>query len=416
VTETARIRAIAAGGDGVGTLADGCTVFVPRTAPGDVVELTSVRRSQRLARGWIGRLVEAGSERVAPRCPHYSGEGCGGCQLQHLTPASQQDARRKLVGDALRRIGHLEVPEVTLAPSPTEWNYRAKITLAVKRRHIGFHRVGRPDEVFDLVECHIARPELNRLWAGLSAHRRILPPNTEQLVLRIDREGQRHVIVRVSGTEAWTRAAELGHALRRSGQPATLWWQPEGGAPRTVFGAAEAYPAMVFEQVHPEMGDQVRAHAVAALGPLEGRHCWDLYAGIGETTRALLAGGATVESVELDHRAVRLAETRGPAVAVTRHAGKVEQWLPRLRPADLLIVNPPRTGLGAAVASHLATPPATGAPVHLARRLVYISCDPATLARDLDRMRQAFSITEVSAFDLFPQTAHVETVVRLDRR
>ena len=227
-------------------------------------------------------------------------------------------------------------------------------------------------------------------------------------MLRIDREGQRHLIVRVQGAQAWTGAAALGQALRRAGQPAILWWEPEGGAPRTVFGAAEAYPAMVFEQVHPAMGDRVRAHAVAALGPLEGRPGWDLYAGIGETTRALLAGGATVQSVELDGRAVTLADARGPAANVTRHAGRVEHLLPGLPPAEFAVVNPPRIGLGEAVIRALAARPPS--------RLVYISCDPATLARDLDRLRSVFTTAEVTAFDLFPQTAHVESVVRLDRR
>lgn len=408
MTDTARIRAIAAGGDGVGVLSDGCTVLVPRTAPGDVVELAVVRRSKRLARARVERVVEASPERTTPRCPHYEADGCGGCQVQHLDAASQREARRKLVGDALRRIGHLDVPEVRLIESETEWNYRTKISLTVKRHRIGFHKVGRPDEVFDLVECHLARPELNALWAGVSRHRRLLPPHLEQIVLRVDREGRCHVIVRVPGTEVWTRSGELGQALRREGIAAILWWDPQGGAPRTVYGAKEAYPAMVFEQVHPEMGDQVRAHAVAGLGALEGRHCWDLYAGIGETTRALAARGATVESVELDRRAVSLAETLGPGGNITRHAGPVEEWLPRLKPADRIIVNPPRTGLGEAVTSRLAVQPSG--------RLVYVSCDPATLARDLDRLREAFAVAEVTAFDLFPQTAHVETVVRLDRR
>lgn len=408
MTETARIRAIASGGDGVGALADGCTVFVPRSAPGDLVELAGIRRSRRLARARIGRLLEASLERTAPCCPHYQADDCGGCQVQHLKLPAQHEVRRRLVGDALRRIGHLDAPEVTLIESAAEWNYRTKISLAVKRRRIGFHRASRPDEVFDLVECHIARPELNALWAGVSRHRRLLPPRVEQVVLRIDRDGQCHLIVRESGAEAWTTAKALGEALGLEGIATVIWWDPEGGVPRTMYGATEAYPAMVFEQVHPEMGDKVRAHAIAALGPLEGRHCWDLYAGIGETTRGLLAGGATVESVETDRRAVSLAEARGPGGSVTRHAGTVEALLPRLNPADLVVVNPPRTGLGREVASYLADGPPS--------RLVYISCDPATLARDLDRLRHAFTIADVTAFDLFPQTAHVETVVRLDRR
>jgi 23S rRNA (uracil1939-C5)-methyltransferase len=165
---------------------------------------------------------------------------------------------------------------------------------------------------------------------------------------------------------------------------------------------------MVFEQVHPETGDRVRAHAVTALGDVSGKHLWDLYAGIGETTQALVARGATVESVEVDRRAVALAESRGPSAGVRRVSGRVEDALDRLDPADGAIVNPPRTGLGEAVTDHLSVRP----PV----RLVYISCDPATLARDLGRLQSVYRVTAVKAFDLFPQTAHVETVVEAMRQ
>jgi 23S rRNA (uracil1939-C5)-methyltransferase len=152
------------------------------------------------------------------------------------------------------------------------------------------------------------------------------------------------------------------------------------------------------------MGDRVRAHAVAALGEVAGRHVWDLYAGIGETTAALAGAGASVESVESDPRAVEEAEARGPAAS--RHVGRAERVVGRLRAPDLVITNPPRTGMEELVTTALETAAPT--------RIVYISCDPATLARDLTRLR-GFRLSSVVAFDLFPQTAHVETVAVLDR-
>jgi 23S rRNA (uracil1939-C5)-methyltransferase len=152
------------------------------------------------------------------------------------------------------------------------------------------------------------------------------------------------------------------------------------------------------------MGDRVRAHAVAGLGSVAGRHVWDLYAGIGETSAVLAAAGAAVESVESDRRAVAEAERRGPAAR--RHAGRVEDVLNELRRPELVITNPPRTGMDARVADALERL----APA----RVVYVSCDPATLARDLGRL-PGFRVSDVRAFDLFPQTAHVETVVVLER-
>lgn len=408
MTEAVRIRAIAAGGDGVGALPDGRTVFVPRSAPEDVVELAMVKLSKRFARARVGRLLQASPARTVPECPHYEGDDCGGCQLQHMTSEAQREARGRIVGDALRRIGGLNLPAPPVEPSDREWEYRAKISLAAKGRRIGYHRLGRPDQVFDLVHCHLARPEISRLWTAIRSHRKLLPPNLDRVVLRVDREGGRHAIIHAAGTTVWTGAGELGRALDRAGAPAVLWWQPEGGAARALYGAGAAYPAMVFEQVHPEMGDRVRAHAVAALGDVSGKHLWDLYAGIGETTQTLVARGATVESVEVDRRAVAIAEARQPADGVMRHTGRVEDFLDKLRPADAVIVNPPRTGLGEAVADRLSARPTD--------RLVYISCDPATLARDLGRLEPAYRVTAVKAFDLFPQTAHVETVVEATRK
>jgi 23S rRNA (uracil1939-C5)-methyltransferase len=190
---------------------------------------------------------------------------------------------------------------------------------------------------------------------------------------------------------------------------AVLWWWPQGGAPRAVAGAAEPYPATVFEQVHPVMGDRVRAYAIAELGDLAGRHVWDLYAGIGETTGALAARGATVESVEVDRRAVAVAEARGPAAGVKRIAGRVEDVLKDLEAPDAVILNPPRTGLEESVTRQLCV-------VASLRRCVYVSCDAATLARDAARLAGRYTLALAHAFDLFPQTAHVETVARFEPR
>src|SRR5262249_53049104 len=137
------------------------------------------------------------------------------------------------------------------------------------------------------------------------------------------------------------------------------------------FGAKEAYPVMVFEQIHPVMGDHARAHAVAELGEVAGQHVWGLYAGIGETSRAPAERGATVESVERDARAVRVAESANGPQGITRIAGEVERALARLKRPDAVVVNPPRTGLADSVGKQLGTSGAT--------RVVYISCDPATL-------------------------------------
>jgi 23S rRNA (uracil1939-C5)-methyltransferase len=391
----------------VGRFEDGRTVFIPRTAPGDLVEVTSLRLHARFARAEIGRLLESGPGRVEPRCPHYERDQCGGCQLQHLDGAAQVAARRAIVGDALRRIARLDQPDPPLTPTTEAWGYRSRVTLAVDARgRVGFHPMGRPEVCFSLEWCHITSPTLNRLWQDLLAVRERWPAQVQRIGLRLDRGGRLHVVF-----HGPVPVAEPPLDLTVDG-PVSCWWQPEHGGARRIGPQTGApgndFPATVFEQVNPEMGDQVRGHAIAQLGSVEGAHVWDLYAGIGEATVRLAELGATVESVELDAGAVAFAEQRGPAAGVRRHAGRVEEWLGRLAPPAAVLCNPPRAGLEPTVVRGLlAVAP---------RTVVYVSCDPATLSRDLARLGQGgYRVGPVTAFDLFPQTAHVETVVRLER-
>jgi 23S rRNA (uracil1939-C5)-methyltransferase len=413
-----RILRIAAGGDGVGKLEDGRTVFVPRTAPGDLVELGRIRESKRFARARLARVLEPGPNRVVPLCPHYTGDECGGCQLQHISPAAQLSAKQSIVGETLRRVGKVAVSDPSVIPAGRAWEYRTKITLARDPSgRIGLHPMDRPDQVFDLDRCHITHPALMAVWAVLRRERSLLPEDLTHLVLRLDRQGERHVIVETRGKQAWQRGDQLHRALLSRSAPAVIWYHPEGGAPRVVAGAADAYPATVFEQVNPEMGDTVRRYAIERLGPVEGKHVWDLYAGIGETTATLIASGATVESVEADPRAVQLAQSRVRQAlglpgesrlpfGVACKVGLVEEVVGTLKDPDLIIANPPRVGMdGAAIDLILQRNP---------RRLVYISCDPATLARDVGRLASRYRTSSVQAFDLFPQTAHVETVTVLE--
>jgi len=409
-----RILRLAAGGDGVGKLEDGRTVFVPRTAPGDLVQVREVRLSKTFARATVAEIVEPSPDRVAPACPHYERDQCGGCQLQHCSMPAQLAAKRAIVGDALRRIARLELPDPDIEPAPAPWGYRNKVALAVGPggRPIGFHRQGQAGTLFDLSRCLIAEPALMDLWILVRAHRALLPPDAEQLVLRLDRQGDRHLTLRVRGRTAWNGAAALHRELVARGVPATIWWEPEGGAPRAVAGSEDPYPASAFEQVNPLMGDRIRDCAVSMLGSLAGATAWDLYSGVGDTTTLLVAAGAAVHSVELDARAVREAARRGPEAGVVRHAGRAEDLAPTLPAPDVVVTNPPRTGMDARVtdAIRAARP----------RRVAYVSCDPATLARDLSRLLAPASGSPVlrlgalRAFDLFPQTAHVETVAILE--
>lgn len=399
-----KVLRIAAGGDGVGRLDDGMTVFVPRTAPGDDVTLTGLQRRRGFARARLDQVITPGPDRVAPPCPHYVRDQCGGCQLQHLSAAAQRRAKAAMVGDALRRIARLDVDDPPVTPPPSEWAYRSRLVLHAANGRIGLRPLGRPGDAFDLDRCLIAEERLQRLWTAVNARRSLLPRRLTRLGLRVARDGSLHLQADVDGPRAWPEAPALASALGQDGHAATLWLRQREGPAQHVAGPAHTAPVSSFEQVFPAMGELVRADAVRRLGATAGDVVWDLYAGIGETTALLAAQGATVVSVEADADAVEWATAHGPGAR--RIAARVEDVVDSLPQPALAVTNPPRTGMDARAVAGLAT----AGP----RRIVYISCDPATLARDLSRL-PGYQLSGLAAFDLFPQTAHVETVAVMER-
>jgi len=404
VTDPVTITRIAVGGEGVGRLSDGRVVFVPRTAAGDRIRLRvgSLQRHRNFARATLGEIVEASPGRVAPPCPHYVREHCGGCQLQHLAYDEQLQAKRAIVGDTLRRIGKLDLADPEIVEALDEWRYRSKISMAAKAAAIGLHPYDRPNFVFPLADCHITDFRLMALWRELRSHLALLPTSLTRLTLRLDREGRRHIIAESAG-EPWLRADELRHAMQADYE-LVCWWQPVDGAARVMAGPATGFPATAFEQVNPGMGMLARRWAVEQLGDVRSQTVWDLYGGVGDTAALLVERGADVVSVDADEKAVAWGRSRLPAARFI--AARAEDVLATLPAPHAVVVNPPRAGLHWDVSLRL-----TSAPV---AKLVYISCDPATLARDLHRLDVNYIVKAVRAFDLFPQTAHVETVAVLE--
>ena len=397
------ITGIAVGGDGVGRLGDGRVVFIPRAAPGDQVRLRedSLERHRNFARAEVGAIVHASRARVAPPCPHYVNDHCGDCQLQHVAYEGQLSAKRAIVGDALRRIGKLKIEDPEIVEALEEWRYRSKISMAAKALAVGLHPYDRPNFVFPLADCHITDFKLMALWRELRSRLSLLPERLTRLTLRLDREGRSHVIAESAG-DPWLDADQLRQALQR--EDIICWWQPVDGAARVVAGPETGFPATAFEQVNPGMGMLTRQWAVEQLGDVRAQTVWDLYGGIGDTAALLVERGASVISVDVDEKAVTWARTRLPAVRFI--AARAEDVLPSPPAPYAVVVNPPRAGLHWDVTLRL-----TGEPV---AKLVYISGDPATLARDLQRLNVNYQVIAVRAFDLFPQTAHVETVAVLE--
>jgi len=402
------IRAIAAGGSGLGDLPDGRVVFVPRTAPGDRVRIRIEKSKPRWAVGSLRRIVEAGPDRQDPLCALY-GE-CGGCQLQHLVYEKQLEWKGQVVADALGRIGHLGViarPEVVGSTRTTE--YRNRVTFTLRRLrggHVvaGFHALGRPAHVIDVGdECVLPEPPLLAAWmalrAGWGLNARLLPAGGRlRLTLRTGPSGTELL---VDGGEAGWSAADL---VARVPDLIAIRHRPSGaGAGATlVHGEPGASLGTAFVQANREAADALMAHVLDVAG--RGTDAIDAYCGTGELGRALALKGWRVIAIESDDSAAARAEREAPP-GFSVLCGRVEDELAELLPTELLVVNPPRIGLHADVPSIInAASPA---------RLVYVSCDPATLARDLSALSDAYELKLLRAFDLFPQTAQVETVAVL---
>ncbi len=405
MSDIVSITGVAVGGDGVGRLGDGRVVFVPRTVPGDRIRLRegSLQRHRNFARAELGELVAAGAGRVAPPCPHYVHDHCGGCQLQHLAYDEQLKAKRAIVGETLRRLGKLQIEDPDIVEALDEWRYRSKISMAAKTT-IGLHPYDRPNFVFPIADCHITDFRLMALWRELRPKLALLPEELTRLTLRLDREARRHIIAESAG-EPWLNADELRRALQGAVDGEVVcWWQPVDGAARVMAGPATGFPATAFEQVNPGMGMLTRRWAVDQLGDVRGQTVWDLYGGIGDTAALLVERGANVVSVDADEKAAMWGRDRLPAARFI--AARAEDVLPSLPVPHAVVVNPPRAGLHWDVSLRLTAEPVP--------KLVYVSCDPATLARDLQRLNVNYQVTGVRAFDLFPQTAHVETVAVLE--
>jgi 23S rRNA (uracil1939-C5)-methyltransferase len=359
----------------------------------------------------VGEIVEPGPGRVTPPCPHYVNDHCGGCQLQHLAYDEQLKAKRAIVGDTLRRIGKLDLPDLEIVEALEEWRYRAKISMEAKTTAgradgltVGLHPYDRSNFVFPLADCHITDFRLMALWRALRSKLAMLPQPLTRVTLRLDREERRHIIAESAG-EPWLDAGELRRALGDVVDGEIIcWWQPVDGAARVMAGPSTGFPATAFEQVNPGMGMITRRWAVEQLGDVRGQAVWDLYGGIGDTAALLVERGANVVSVDADEKAVSWGRARLPAARFI--AARAEDVLPSLAAPHAVVVNPPRAGLHWDVSLRLTSDPVP--------KLVYISCDPATLARDLQRLNVNYVVREVRAFDLFPQTAHVETVAVLE--
>ena len=411
------ITGIAAGGAGVGRLPDGRVTFVHRTIPGEHVAVQVTESRRRWTRSRLVRIDDPSSARREPPCPHY--DRCGGCTLEHMAYDAQLRAKGRLVADALQRIGGLSVEPPEVVPSPREFRYRNRVSFTLRRERggvvAGFHELDHPDQLFDVTEsCLLPEEPVAEAWGALreawGPEARRLPSGDElRLTLRGTRAGA--VSLAVDGGYAAGRPEEL---VQRVELLEAIWHRPEAARDYRLLAGASVGDRWADEEVElsGDVFTQVNRDAAALLeeyvlervrrnGPAR---VLDAYCGVGLYARQLERAGVEVVGIEAHPDAVRQAREAMDDARVLE--GRVEDRVAEVLPVDTVILNPPRAGIDATVAEALrAQPPAT---------LLYVSCDPATLARDLERLGDMFRLVGIRAFDLFPQTAHVETVVELE--
>lgn len=408
VIATLTIDAIAAGGDGVARH-DSLVVFVPRTAPGDVVT-AGVQPRGRYARALEMDVVSPSPDRVDPSCQHYTRDSCGGCQLQHMSYAAQLAAKQRIVRDALQRIGRRDVALPFIRPSEHEWRYRSKLTLALRRRGsrwiAGLHRFDAPGRIFALADCPITRREIVRVWRDVLAASEHFPEERELRGSVRDIGGG--FAFTLHGARRWDTHSEFFDATPSL---TTLWWEPQNEEVRAMHsriaaGSSDAAATgAAFAQVNPAVAAELHRHVLDRTHAHSPGHVIDAYSGTGATAVPLASHGVRVTAIELDPAAAAAMARRltPPSVVLT---GRVEEHIASALPADVVLLNPPRAGVAEEVTATLEA--AATAP----RAVIYVSCDPATLARDITRL-PGYRIESLVAFDMFPQTAHVEIVCEL---
>jgi tRNA/tmRNA/rRNA uracil-C5-methylase (TrmA/RlmC/RlmD family) len=382
---------VAHGGWCVARTDAGPVVFVRHALPGERVRAVITQTTSRFARADAAEILDASADRVPPPCPYARPGGCGGCDWQHAALPAQRALKAAVIGQQLRRIAGIE-REVTVEPMPddeTGLGWRTRVKFAVGRGGVAGLRRHRSHEVMGIEDCLIAHPLIEtaavtgRRWPGAASVEVAVAPGS----------GQRALIV------TGRRGAERGPAHLRQRAAGRDWRVSATG----------------FWQVHPAVADTLAAAVLDALRPGPGDAVLDLYCGAGLFAGILadaVGPSGAVIAIEADVAAVRDARHNLRGTPWARiYRGDVAALLERNGSwqATLAVVDPPRAGLAREVVDLLS---GTGR----VSRIAYVSCDPATLARDLAAFgASGWELEALRAFDAFPMTHHVECLATLAR-
>lgn len=420
------IGPVAHGGHCIARTDEGQVLFVRHALPGEkvVARVTEGEEGARFLRADAVKVVEASKDRVEAPCP-YAGPGrCGGCDWQHAKPGAQRRLKGEVIAEQLQRLAGLTPEEAgwdgTVMPAEGDklpagevpaWRTRVQYAVDASTGKAGLRR-HRSHEVEPIEHCMIAAPGVSELgieerdWSGMATVEAIAASGSQdRQVILSPKPGARLPIVELDKPVSVMRVGEKdGGTHRVHGRP-FVRERADGRTYRVGSGG--------FWQVHPKAAETLMLAVMQGLTPRKGDMALDLYCGVGLFAGALadrVGEKGAVLGIESGKRAVEDARHNLASFDRVRiEQGKVESILPRtgITEADLIVLDPPRAGAGKQTVKHL---------VGLgARRIAYVACDPAALARDLGYFREGgYRVRTLRAFDLFPMTHHVECVAILE--
>ncbi len=401
-TELVKMETMVSGGDCLGRLSDGRAVFVPFVLPDEVVNIELIEDKKRFARGRALELFEESLDRIEPRCAHFG--LCGGCQYQHLSYTKQLALKETLIADQLQRIGKIEAPPIKpIIPSPSAWGYRNHIQFHLGQDgEMGYIHVN-GEHLLVIDECHLPQPAIDQIWPQLD-----LGAGSGVYRMGIRQDSFDDVMLILEGDDPTPPAFSEDIPVSAVYTPPEARLTVLAGDDHLIYQILDRQfqvSARSFFQVNTPMAERMVQYLLDNL-PLESHQTLlELYAGIGLFSAFLAPRVASLVAVESNGSACHdFALNLDDLENVTLYEAEAEAALPALDiQPEVLVMDPPRAGLANQVVDAIAK--------LLPKHIAYISCDPATLARDLRKLiDRGYRLDSITPFDLFPQTAHIESI------
>ncbi len=411
---------------GVGRLSDSRAVFVPFALPNERARIEIIENRDRFARARLVSVEEPSPDRARPFCAHYG--VCGGCHTQHMTYEAALIYKRRKVSDALSRIGSVKDPNVEpTVPSENRINYRNKAEFAFSETACGM-REGGGREIVDIDFCPLQKPELNAAFQLVRSERGNLP--IAGMVARANAKGEIQITLCVTSPADINKLARtLDARLPRVSAVYRCALKPRpthalDGEISTALKNFEFYETVngltlgaspdAFFQVNPRQAEKLYDLALRFASVEPGARLTDIYSGAGAIALLAAQSGARATGIEIVPAAVanalanaRINSLSDRADFICADASAAYPRLARVSPADCVTLDPPRRGVDSKVLDSLIKSPA--------KNVVYVSCDPATLARDIKTLEASgiYAFQKAVPIDMFPQTHHIETVALL---